>query len=431
MSSNAHAQAGEAVLAARDDLTEQSGEGPAARQWKPQGERRTQGQGQASVAGPKVMIVLNTAWNLQNFRAGLIRGMIAAGYEVVAVAPPDAYVARVQALGCRFIALPQSNHGTAILTELLLVWRFWRLLRAERPAAYLGYTIKPNTYGSALASSLGIAVINNVSGLGTAFLRGGWLARVVRACYWLGLRKSRRVFFQNPTDRELFVQLGLVQPSQTGLLPGSGIDLQAFRPPPPPKDPSADEGTSGLVFLLVARLLLDKGVLEFAEAARRVRQRFPQARFQLLGFVDEGNPRGVRRAQLQEWVGKGDIEYLGTTDDVRPFLCAADCVVLPSYREGTSRALLEAAAMGRPIIATDVPGCREVVDDGVSGLLCQPRDAGSLAHAMERFLQLGPDPRARMGEASRALVEARFDEQLVIKAYLSTLLLELTPGLRP
>jgi len=364
---------------------------------------------------PKVLIVLNTAWNLYNFRANLIRALVAAGYDVVTAAPTDAFAERLPALGCRFVPLPMSGHGTALVGELALCRRFWRLLRAERPQAYLGYTVKPNTYGSLLAGLTGVAVVNNISGLGTAFLRGGVLGWVVGRLYVLGLWRSGRVFFQNTEDRNLFVKRRLVRAAQARVLPGSGVDLQRFAAPPP-------GGADGTVrFLLVARLLRDKGVVEFVEAARSLRGRFPQARFQLLGGVDEANPNGIRRSELAQWVEEGVVEYLGTTDDVRPHLAQADCVVLPSYREGTSRALLEAAAMARPLIATDVPGCREALDDGVSGLLCRLKDAPDLAARMVQLIEMTPEARAAMGAAGRLKMEREFDEAIVIDAYLAEL----------
>lgn len=372
------------------------------------------------------MIAINTAWNIYNFRAGLIRALTTAGYDVVAVAPPDAFIDRLEALGCRFVPLPMSGHGTSVMGEIALLWRFWRVLRAERPAAYLGFTVKPNTYGSVLASLMGIRVINNISGLGTAFLRGGLLAWLVQGLYKVGLYGSGQVFFQNQADLDLFVARGLVRGPQAGLLPGSGIDLQRFSvasldsvslgvETTVPKPPGA------LRFLLLARLIREKGVVEFVDAARSLKARFPQVRFQLLGFLDADNPRAITPAMLQSWVDEGVVAYLGSTDDVRPFLANADCVVLPSYREGTSRALLEAAAMGRPLIVSDVPGCREAIDAGVSGLLCQARDATSLAEKMREFIQMPPEARTAMGLAGRRKMEREFDETIVTDAYLYAL----------
>lgn len=373
------------------------------------------------MAGRKVVVAINTAWNVFNFRGGLIRAFVDAGYEVVAVAPFDDYAPRLAELGCRYLPLAMDNKGTSAFRDLALLWKFLILLRRERPVAYLGYTVKPNVYGSIAAHVLGIPVINNIAGLGTVFVRGGWLAQIVKALYQLSLRRSRRVFFQNDEDLALFVRERLVRNGQTGLLPGSGVDLQHFQPPPQRlalcEHPSVSVG-----FLMVARLLWDKGVREYVEAARLVRQQMPNVEFRLLGFLDVQNPTAVDRAALNAWVEEGVITYLGATSDVRPYLAAADCVVLPSYyMEGTPRSLLEAAAMARPIITTDWVGCRNVVDDGVNGMLCRVRDAHDLAEKIILMARLPISQREALGTAGRAKAEREFDERIVIDQYLREL----------
>lgn len=361
----------------------------------------------------RVVIALNAAWNLVNFRAGLIRALVANGYEVIAVAPPDDYAPRLAELGCRYEPLPMDNQGTHPGRDLMLLWRFYRLLRRERPAVLLGYTVKPNVYGSLAAHSLGIPVVNNIAGLGAVFIRRSLLTRVVRWLYGLALRPSRRVFFQNDDDRRLFVDHRLVRLTSTDRVPGSGIDLARFRVPPLPSPNS-----NRIRFLLIARMLWDKGVGEFVIAARLIRQRYPHVEFCLLGFLDVQNPAAISRRQMDEWVAEGVVDYLGVSDDVRAEIAAADCVVLPSYREGTPRTLLEAAAMGRPIVTTDAVGCREVVDDGVNGLLCRVRDAEDLADKLEQMMKLSHQQRIEMGRLGRLKMEREFDEQIVIRKYL-------------
>ena len=358
----------------------------------------------------KVALSANSAWNLANFRDGVIAALVKDGHEVLTLAPADGGTARLARLGARPVDLAMDQAGTSPVADTLLLLRYLRVLAAERPDVLLGYTAKPNVYGSLAAHWLGIPVVNNISGLGSAFIRGGWLAATLRILYRAALRRSRRVFFQNGDDRALFIDNRLVRAEQTGLLPGSGVDLRRFVP-------TAPEAHDGFVFLVVARLLRDKGILEFVEAARLLRQEFPQARFRLLGAVDARNPTAIARPEVEGWVRDGVIGYLGTTDDVRPHLAAADCVVLPSYREGTPRTLLEAAAMARPLIATDVPGCRDVVDDGINGFLCEVRNAAALASAMRRMMLLPKEARQAMGAASRARVERDYDEQIVIDRY--------------
>ncbi|MER8386455.1 glycosyltransferase family 4 protein [Mesorhizobium sp. M1380] len=367
----------------------------------------------------RVIICANTAWNLLNFRAGLIRSFLERGIEVIAVAPPhQQHAAQLMRMGCRFEEMPMDNMGTSPIGDLALLMRFRRLFSRTRPDVYLGYTIKPNIYGSIAAKMLGVSVINNIAGLGVAFSKGSRIQGLVEILYRYALRGSRRVFFQNREDRDDFVRKSIVMPGSSDLLPGSGVDLLHFMPAR--ALPSEDGPKS--VFLLVARVLWEKGVGEFAEAARIVRSTNVQARFQLLGFLDVQNPSAVSKTVIEQWVKEGVIEYLGVTDDVRRYLAAADCVVLPSYyREGTPRSLLEAAAMGRPIITTDWTGCRNVVDDGVNGYLCQPRDARHLADRMLKFMSLSLHERVAMGDASRAKAEHEFDERLVIQKYLNAI----------
>lgn len=363
----------------------------------------------------KVVIALNAAWNLVNFRAGLIRGLIAAGHEVVAVAPPDKYVPRLAELGCRYVPLPMDNKGTHPGRDLLLFWRFLQLLYREKPAVYLGYTVKPNIYGSLAAHILRIPVINNVAGLGTVFIRTGWLTRLVRGLYRLALLRSAKVFFQNEEDRALFVSQKLVSAAVTDRLPGSGIDLDRFIPVPlPDKEP--------LRFLLIARMLWDKGVGEFVEAARILKNQGINAEFCLLGFLDVQNPTAISRQQMDEWIKERTICYLGVSDNVAEEIALADCIVLPSYyREGTPHTLLEAAAMARPIVTTDSVGCRDVVDDGVNGYLCKPRDAIDLARKIAWVAALSHAERAAMGQRGREKMEREFDEQIVVNKYLQAI----------
>ena len=367
-----------------------------------------------SGASRTVILSANSDWNIANFRGGLIRGLRRAGYEPVVIAPQDpAADRRMSELEVERIPVRIERSGLNPVADLGLFLTYRRLLKRLRPAAYFSYTIKPNIYGCLAAASLGIPAIPNVSGLGTAFIRNGLLQQIVVRLYRLGFRRAPIVFFQNDEDRQLFIDRRIVRADQARVLPGSGVDLERFAPAPPA------EGAP--TFLLIGRLLRDKGVVEFVEAARMLRSTLPQARFRLLGPIDEENRTALRAAELQSWVEEGVVEHLGTTDDVRPFIAAATAVVLPSYREGLPRSLLEAGAVGRPLIASDVPGCRDVVEDGLNGYLCAVRDAASLASAMRRLAELPADERRAMGEAARRKVQERFSEELVVRAYLELL----------
>lgn len=364
-------------------------------------------------ADPVVVLSVNSSWNIVNFRSGIIRHLQAEGFRVVALAPQDDSAAILGTMGVDVVPLSIDSAGVSPLRDTALLFAYWRALRRLRPVAYLGWTIKPNVYGSLAAQALGIPVINNISGLGTAFIKVNLLTRVVEKLYRTALARSATVFFQNRHDQGLFVNQRLVKAEQTEILPGSGIDLTHFTPAPIPTGP--------FTFLMVARLLRDKGVVEFVEAARIVRETHPDVRFQLLGAVDVQNRTAISRDMLDGWLAEGTIHHLGEAADVRPYLAAASAVVLPSYREGMPRSLLEAAAMARPLIATDVPGCTEIARERENAFLCHVRDARSLAEAMLRMLALDPAERMTMGQRGRAIAETEFDTAVVEAQYLAAI----------
>jgi glycosyltransferase involved in cell wall biosynthesis len=362
-----------------------------------------------------IVLSINTAWNFVNFRTGLIRRLIEEGFDVVALAPTDAHIDRLRDMGVRFVDIDIDRKGLSPSRDLRLLRHYYRVLEEIAPAAYLGWTIKPNIWGSMAAARLGIPTINNISGLGTAFMKPGPLQWIVKQLYQLALRRSATVFFQNAVDRQLFVDLKIVRMAQTALLPGSGIDLNAFAPAQPaPRDADAP-----ITFLMIARLLGDKGVREFVEAARQLGAAGLPARFVILGALDHDNRSAVDASELAGWLAEGVIEHVPHQNDVRPAIAAADCVVLPSYREGMPRSLLEAAAMAKPLVASDVPGCALIAREGENGLLCRVKDAGSLADAMKRMAMLSPEQRAVMGAAGRRIAECEFDERIVVDLYVN------------
>ncbi|QXE91552.1 glycosyltransferase family 4 protein [Geomonas subterranea] len=357
-----------------------------------------------------ILIAANTAWYLNNFRGRLITALIEEGHRVTALAPQDDYAPRLAAKGARYLPLPFCNTGTGP-SEAATLLRMGRLLRAERPDLVLTYTPKINIYLSLAARALGIPVLANISGMGRGFISGGLLKAVMLLLYRVALRHPSKVFFQNEDDLEEFTKLKLVDPCRTALLPGSGVDLGRFRPAARPRREET-------VFLMVARLLTDKGAREYVAAARELKKSYPQVRFQLLGPLQPPAPSAISAAELDTWRAEGVVEYLGSTDDVLPFYHAADCLVLPSYREGTPRTLLEGAATALPLVATDAVGCRNAVKDGVNGFLCRMKDAADLAATMRRFLELPHAERERLGAAGRKRMELSFDEEIVITRYL-------------
>lgn len=362
-----------------------------------------------------IMVSANQAWNLVNFRGGLIGALRARGFAITAVAPADStYEERLRALGCAFEPIEIDAKGVSPLRDAQLVLRYAAIMRRVRPAAYLSWTIKPNIYGALAARALDIAALPNVSGLGTAFIRTDPLTEVVSLLYRAGFARASSVFFQNEDDAAIFRARRLVRDQQVIMLRGSGIDTHYF-------EPGTGERVGRGHFLMIARVLADKGVREFVEAARILKREDPRRRFTLLGHADVANRTAIQRAELDRWVRDGTIEWAPPVDDVRAMIMASDCVVLPSYREGTSRVLLEGAAMARPLVASDVPGCREVVDDTVTGFLAPVRDAAALATAMRRIDRLDDAAWRRMGMAGRRKVTEEFSPGAVVDAYVAAL----------
>lgn len=358
-----------------------------------------------------ILITVNAAWNVWNFRRSLVEALLADGHQITVLAPYDDSVPSLRAFGCRFIPLAMDVKGLNPAVDFWLVRRLNHHFRSERPDAILSYTVKNNLFGAMAAHPLGLPFIPNITGLGTAFLSGGILRIIAEGLYRRAFRHPEVVFFQNADDRDFFIERKLIRTTQAELIPGSGIDLEHFKMLPLPSR------NAPLIFLMIARLLRDKGITEFVDAAARVKAFAPQARFQLLGALGPENRSAIDPKLVRGWHAEGVIEYLGQVPDVRSYIAAASCVVLPSYREGAPRTLIEAAAMGRPIITTDVPGCRSVVEDGVTGFLCAARSGESLAQACLKFLNLDDEARATMGGLGREKMQREFDQAIVIGAY--------------
>jgi glycosyltransferase involved in cell wall biosynthesis len=363
----------------------------------------------------KILITANSSWNVFHFRRPILDALLADGHEVIILAPDDGYESILESLGCQFHALTIDLKGLSPARDFVLALRMVRAFRKLRPDIVLSYTIKNNIYGAMAARILGVPFIPTVTGLGTAFLSGPLLQTLVEALCRIAFKASPFIFFQNGEDEKLFVSRALVRRQQVRRAPGSGIDLDYFRP----METVAE--TRGPTFLMIARLLRDKGVLEYAEAARRVLKRRPDARFLMAGPVSPENRSALGEDIIDIWRREGVIMHVGEARDIRPHIAAADCIVLPSYREGAPRTLIEASAMGKPVIATDVPGCRDVVVDGITGILCRPRDAESLAEAMLRMIAMTGEKHAAMGAAGRARMAEHHDQRLVVKAYKAAL----------
>ena len=362
----------------------------------------------------KIAFVINKSWNIYNFRLSLIKALQALGHEIIAIAPPDEYSEKLEKEGCKFIPIHIASRGLNPLQDYKLYQALGVIFKKEKPDAILSYTIKPNIYGAFAAKKLNIPIICNVTGLGTVFIRKNPLYKIAHWLYKLAFKYPQKIYFQNNDDFSLFIKLGLVNQSKAEMVPGSGVDLLKFIP-------REKTITKPLHFLLVSRILQDKGIQEYIEAIRIIKAKQIKATFALLGSVEEKNHSGISLQMITNWVDEGLITYLGFTDHTLKYYQDADCIVLPSYREGMPKSLLEAMAVGKPIITTNVPGCRDLVENGENGVLCEPKNSLSLALAIETMCNLDAAKLVQMGEKSREMVLRTYDEKFVINKYITTL----------
>lgn len=362
----------------------------------------------------KVLLFANTGWYLYNFRRSLASCLVAQGFEVVLVSPPDAYGERLREMGFRWIPVTMDRRSLKPLREVVVLARLAKIYRAERPDVVHHFTLKCVVWGGIAAWLAGIPlVVSAITGLGYLFSSSSVKARLLRRGLVLALRRlfarpNSVVVVQNPDDAAELAKVDVIEPSRIRLIRSSGVDTARFRPPERP------DRTGETVVLMACRLLWAKGVGEFVEVARRLRREGHPVRFRLAGTSDFGNPEAVPAAQLEQWAAEGYVEILGHVEDMPSEMARADIVALPSYYgEGVPRCLVEAAASGKPLVATDVAGCREIVLDSETGLLVPPRDVEALCEAIRR-LRDDCSLRQRLGAAARAFVVAEFDETQVV-----------------
>ncbi len=359
---------------------------------------------------PKALLFANTDWYIYNFRLALAMELRSHGYEVVILSPPGNFHDRLRSNGFTWIPFPLSRQGINPMGELRTLWQLFRIYRQVKPVIVHHFTIKPVIYGSLAAHILGIrGIINSITGLGHLFIDPGFMTRIIRSLakvlYRVSLRRTQ-VIFENPEDQDIFIQNRLLQPEQTHLILGTGVNIRKFQP-------STKTDDIPLV-LFSSRLLITKGIQEFIEAAQLLKKKGLKARFAVAGIPDPGNPASVQQEQIDLWQKSGAVEVWGWQDDMPSTLAKADIFCLPSYREGVPSALLEACASGLPIITTDVPGCRDVVTHEVNGLLVPPQNPQALAEAIERLLN-DPNLRAEMGRAGRQLALDQFSLERIIE----------------
>lgn len=343
---------------------------------------------------------------------GILRKLVREGTEVVVVAPVDTYIHYLHHVPTvRHIPLKHLNpQGKGFLKSLFLLWELFKIYRSERPDAILHFTIKPNIFGSIAAKWAKIRSIPTVTGLGYTFLHGHWLNKLTIQLYRYAFSGLDCVVFHNQDDRALFDQLRIVPQRQSYVVNGSGVNTNYFRPLP------KSQGDTPFNFLFIGRLLYDKGIKEFVEAACYLREWGVAVSCGVVGDLGSGNPDAVPKDKFLHWIEQGYIEYHGSAEDVRPFIKSCDTLVLPSYREGMPRAILEALAMGRPIITTDVAGCREAICPD-TGLLVPVKNSKALAEAMLYLCRKDQEEVLEMGQAARARALERFDERLIVGTY--------------
>ena len=360
-----------------------------------------------------IVLVGNTSWSMYNFRSGLIKGLIDKNYKVTVISPKDNNnELMVMELGASFVDINISAKGTNPFIDVLLIFKIKSILDAIKPDFVFFYTIKPNIYGSFAAQMLKIPHIAVITGLGYTFIKENIVSKIARVLYKLAFTKANEVWFLNKDDLKVFNRYNLIY-DKGFILKGEGINLSKFKP--------TLNQSNDISFLLIARMLWDKGIGEFVEASKILKTKYPLVKFNLLGFIGVDNPSAISKEQINEWQEDGLVNYLGSTSDVVPFIQDASCIVLPSYREGIPITLLEASSMTKPIVTTNSIGCKDTIDDGLTGFLCEPKNFQSLANAMEKIILLSPLERQKMGEAGRRKMENEFDEKLIVQHYLDTL----------
>ncbi|MFB2119327.1 glycosyltransferase family 4 protein [Parapedobacter sp. 2B3] len=368
----------------------------------------------------KICLVSNTSWSFLRFRTDVIKSLVNAGHEVLLLAPRDEHTERLKELGARIIILEWlSRKGLNPITDLMLYREFMRIYSEERPDLVFQYTIKPNIYSTLAARRFRIPTIAVITGLGYAFINKGVVTFLARQLYRLALRNARSVWFLNQDDFQFFVTHRLVDKKKARQIPGEGINCHdTFNPQ---LVAAANVDTSTVTFLFIGRLLYDKGIAEYVAAARQIKKDYPHAVFWIMGYLNVDNPTAVQQAQLDEWVSAGTVTYLGALDDVRPTIASCDCVVLPSYREGMSTTLQESASMAKPLIASDITGCKELVEEGMNGFLSGVGDVESLVACMTRMLLLTPAERKAMGGIGREKMIKEYSVDRVIAIYQETI----------
>ena len=373
----------------------------------------------------KIAINSNILWTITNFRSDLIKDLQKNEYEVVLISSYDDFLDSTQIilknLGVKFIPVRLSRKGLNPLNDISYLFQLIKIYKKEKPDIVLHYTIKPNIYGSIAGKLSKVKTISTVNGLGSGIIKNNILSKVLRILYKTAFKFPTKIYFQNKDDMQFFISKKIVDVKKTGYVPGSGININEFKLP-------VKKSTSEIkTFLFIGRILKDKGVIEYIDAIRDFKNESSyKAKFLLAGILDSNNPSGIKYEDVKGWENEGLIKYLGKTGNVKEFFKPADVIVLPSYREGLSRVLLEAASCGKPIITSNVPGCKEIVIDGESGFLCEPKDSKSLKDSFIKMLKLSDDSFEKFSKNAREIVINNYNIEIVNSIYLNQIAKQLS-----
>lgn len=353
-----------------------------------------------------IMILANNDVGLYKFRKELLERLLK-DYEVIICLPDGGFVKDMVNMGCKFIECKLlDRHGTNPVKELKLLSFYKKILKEYKPDVIFTYTIKPNVYGGMACAKLGIPYVANITGLGTAVENGGVMQKITLLLYKRGLRKAKKVFFQNTENRDFMLARKVVK-GEYEMLPGSGVNLEQYIVTEYPNGETID-------FLFIARVMKEKGIDQYLEAAEYIRAKYPQTRFHVCGACEQDY-----KERLNELQSKGIITYHGLISDIAAMHMISSCTIHPTYYpEGLSNVLLESCACGRPIITTNRSGCREVVDDSVNGFVVEEKNSRDLIATIEAFLAMSWEERKQMGLAGRKKVEKEFDRRIVVEKYL-------------
>lgn len=360
----------------------------------------------------KIAFVDNTLWGLLNFRGDVIKVLHKDGNKITLIAPFDSNISLKEYQGIKYIPIKLSRKGKNIFQEIKYLFSLYKIYKEEKFDLIFHYTIKPNIYGNIAAKLNKIESISIIPGLGHLFIKESIITKIAERLYKFALNFSKEVWFLNNDDKELFIKRKLVDRKKVKILPGEGINLEKFYPI------RKKRRDNKIIFLMVARVLWEKGFKEYTEAAEFLKKKYSNLEFQLLGMIDENNPSGVEKEIIENYHKKGIINYLGTSNNVREIIANCDCLVLPSfYREGIPRTLMEGAAMEKPLITTNIQGCKEVVEDNYNGYLCEAKNSRDLIDKIESFILLSKEEKEKLGKNGREKMLKKFSVNIIIEKY--------------